>query len=98
MHMKKILEWAHHRKILTFASTESHYWHSKPLLGVFNRFVHIGMFGGRKAVSILRDHMDPALIPFETLPKSSVMISKSAYKAIDYPPPLSMLKFAHIGE
>ena len=95
-HMDVIIEKSHALKLLTFASTESHYWKAKPLLGVFNRFLHVGQFGGKKAVSILQDKKNIKHIPFETLPQASVVISKSAFKAVDCPPPLSMLNFAHI--
>lgn len=97
-HMDIIMHHANMQRLLTFASTESHYWNGSPLLGVFNRFVDVGQFGARKAVAILRDKVPVSSIPFETLPKASVVIAKNTFHAIKCPPPLAMLQFAYISK
>ncbi len=89
---------AHELKIPTFAATESLYWHTKPMLGMFSHFFNVGMFGGAKAFDILVNKQDPGTMPYEKLSRFSIVISRSAYESMGISPPLTLLKFAEIRD
>ncbi|MBX9977585.1 MAG: ABC transporter substrate-binding protein [Alphaproteobacteria bacterium] len=96
LHADKLVEAANHRKIPTFAATESMYWNAKPMLGVFSSFINVGTFGGFKAYEILMNNKDVATIPYEKLSRYSVVISKPTYEKVGLTPPIKLLKFAEV--
>ncbi|KJY83404.1 ABC transporter substrate-binding protein [Vibrio galatheae] len=93
---KGIVEGLHSRGIATFSATESPIRNHSALFGIVSRYYNVGEFAGHKAEQILSNKSTAQDLPIEPLSQYSYIVNVSAARALDYYPPVSILKISEL--
>ena len=80
----------------TFSASEVPIKKGGALTGLVSRYYNVGQLAGYKAEQILVEKRPPKEIPMETLSRFSFMVNMATARAVDFYPPLAVLKFAEV--
>ncbi|WP_394251175.1 ABC transporter substrate-binding protein [Vibrio profundi] len=86
----------HDKDIPTFSATESPIRTHEALFGIVSRYYNVGQFAGYKAERILKGRQPANEVPIESLSQYSYIVNIKAAKALDYYPPVSILKISEV--
>ncbi|MCG9682418.1 ABC transporter substrate-binding protein [Vibrio sp. Isolate23] len=93
---KDIVDSLHRQGIATFSATESPIRKHDALFGIVSRYYNVGQFAGHKAEQILSGRYEPSDVPIEPLTQYSYIVNVGAARALDYYPPVSILKISEL--
>ena len=91
-----IVDNLHTHGIATFSATESPIRNNDALFGIVSRYYNAGQFAGYKAEQILTGQFPVSEIPIESLTQYSYIVNIGAARALDYYPPVSILKISEL--
>ncbi|CAM3629556.1 ABC transporter substrate-binding protein [Vibrio aquimaris] len=93
---QNIVDNLHTHGIATFSATESPIRNNDALFGIVSRYYNAGQFAGYKAEQILTGQFPVSEIPIESLTQYSYIVNIGAARALDYYPPVSILKISEL--
>ena len=93
---KSIVYSLHEQGIATFSATESPIRKHNALFGIVSRYYNVGEFAGHKAEQILSTKRRAQELPIEPLSQYSYIVNVGAAQALDYYPPVSILKISEL--
>lgn len=83
-------------RLPTFGAAELAIRQGGALVGLISRYYSVGQLAASKAVRILRDGVEPAQLPIETLKRFSLIINLPVAEKLDLYPPIEMLNYAEV--
>lgn len=95
-HARRIVQLTTDAGIPTFSATEDPVRTSGATMGLVSAYYNVGQFAGFKAVQILRDRLDPAEIPIESINRFAFVVNVKAASRIQRLPPITLLRVAEL--
>ena len=80
----------------SFGAAELAVTNGGAVFGLISSYFSVGELAAKKAIQILRDQVDPATIPAETLKRFSLMINMDVAGELQFFPPVELLNYASI--
>ena len=83
-------------EIPTFSATEDPIRTGGATMGLVSAYYNVGQFAGFKAAQILREHLDPAQIPIESINRFAFVVNVDAARRVQRLPPVALLRVAEL--